>query len=67
MRADLSDDCVLGRIRGLVNYRPEPLSNTGIQSTRPRFIYVSRPDQNKLAAEGDTTAQLDIEHMGLMS
>jgi len=60
----------IGRIRGLVNFRTEPSTPRSGQSTKAFFPQrQANNDQNqqKLIAEGDHIAQLDIEHMGLMS
>ena len=56
---------VLGRIRGLVNFRTEPSSPIGARETRSPFA--QRGNEQRLVAEGDHIAQLDVEHMGLMS
>ena len=59
-----------GRIRGLVNFRTEPLYSPTILKTRPlspRERQQNEDTQQKLTNEGDQIAQLDIEHMGLMN
>ncbi|CAF0826635.1 unnamed protein product [Adineta ricciae] len=56
---------IMRRIRGLVNFRTEPSSPIGARETRP--IFGQRGNEQRLVAEGDHIAQLDVEHMGLMS
>jgi hypothetical protein len=59
---------LVGRMRGQVNFRSEPRS-TSFKSRSS----LSRPGCNneqanqKIANEADNIAQLDVEHMGLMS
>ena len=59
-----------GRIRGLVNFRTEPIYSPSALKTKPlssRERQQNEETQQKITSEGDQTAQLDIEHMGLMS
>jgi hypothetical protein len=58
----------IGRIRGLVNYRTQPTSPFSNQKTNPFFGHGrTGHDHQRTVAEGDHIAQLDIEHMGLMT
>ena len=59
----------LGRVRGLVNFRSEPTTPYSSHGTKPFFPAgpVNMHAQQKIAAEGDRIAQMDVEHMGLMS
>lgn len=59
-----------GRIRGLVNFRTESIYSSTVLKTRslsPRERQQNDETQQKITNQGDQIAQLDIEHMGLMS
>jgi hypothetical protein len=49
-----------------VNYRTEPATPISYHKTRPYFPG-GRTNEQRTANEGDRIAQMDIEHMGLMS
>jgi len=54
----------------LANVRTEPVSPSSGQTTKSisgRGNASTDRNQQKITAEADNTAQLDIEHMGLMS
>lgn len=61
--------CCIGRIRGLVNFRSEP--STPYSAHGDKMIFPQKrgntQTQQKIAIEGDRIAQMDVEHMGLMS
>lgn len=59
----------LGRVRGLVNFRSEPTTPYSGHGAKPFFPAgrTNTQSQQKIAAEGDRIAQMDVEHMGLMS
>lgn len=63
------DICSIGRIRGLVNFRSEPSTPHSVHGAKVVFPArrMNTQTQQKVTAEGDRIAQMDVEHMGLMS
>lgn len=66
---DVSNACNIGRARGLVNYRSEPVSPISTLRTEPsssRFFANARRQNQKNIAAGEAIAQLDIEQIGFI-
>ena len=68
-RKKYCDVCSIGRIRGLVNLRSEPSTP---YSARGGKVFFPQKQGNartpqKVVEQADRIAQMDVEHMGLMS